>query len=379
MLLSCHHYSAASGWSTDLDHHLDSCDTLVIVFGPPDLKCVAAGLDELQRSFPQSHWTGCSTSGEIFGRAVTDDSLSVAIVRFERSRLKMTADRIDDPKESFRVGEQIVQALSEPDLKAILVLSDGLAVNGSELVKGMSAGVSSDVIITGGLAGDGDRFAQTWVIAEQVPKDKHVVAVGFYGDHAHIGCQSGGGWDVLGPEREVTHSKGNILYALDGQPALALYKKYLGDRAEGLPATGLLFPLGVRNSQDPNDLTVRTILAVSETDNSITFAGDIQQGARVRLMRANFDRLLDGASDAARDLQASEPHTEGALLAIAISCVGRRLVLGQRTEEIEAVLDELPQHTKLVGFYSYGEISTLTNGRCDLLNQTMTLTVIWEK
>ena len=169
---------------------------------------------------------------------------------------------------------------------------------------------------------------------------------------------------------------GNAL--VGGQPALQLYKKYLGDRAEGLPATGLLFPLSISSDDANEENVVRTILAVDEKNNSITFAGDIPQGSRVQLMRANFDRLIDGAADAAGAIDVSE-YKSGPLLSIAISCVGRRLVLGPRTEEeIDAALNSMPEGTKQIGFYSYGEISPLANGRCDLHNQTMTLTSLWE-
>jgi hypothetical protein len=189
---------------------------------------------------------------------------------------------------------------------------------------------------------------------------------------------SRGGWDLLGPEREVTHSEGNVLYSLDSQPALQVYKKYLGERARELPAAGLLFPLAIRNEEDIDGLTVRTILAIDEDQQSITFAGDIPEGRFVKLMRANFDRLVDGAANAAESISLDD-YPGGPALSLAISCVGRRLVLGPRIEEeTEAVLEALPPEVGQIGYYSYGEISPLASGRCDLHNQTMTLTLIWE-
>jgi hypothetical protein len=251
-------------------------------------------------------------------------------------------------------------------------------VNGSELVRGLNSKVSPSVVVTGGLAGDGDRFRRTWVLEDRRPQTGFVTAVGFYGDRIQIGHGSKGGWDRFGPERCVTRSKGNILFELDGRPALHLYKEYLGDRAAGLPATGLLFPLALRaNASDAKSL-VRTILAVDEREQSLTFAGDIPEGAFAQLMKANFDRLVQGASEAASSTKLS---TDGGpcTLAIAISCVGRRLVLGERTEEeIEATLDVLPKGTRQIGFYSYGELSPFTTGTCDLHNQTMTLTTLSE-
>jgi hypothetical protein len=165
---------------------------------------------------------------------------------------------------------------------------------------------------------------------------------------------------------------------LDGIPALSLYKTYLGDRAAGLPATGLLFPLAIRkHASDPRWL-VRTILATDEQTQSLTFAGDIPEGALAQLMQANFDRLVQGASEAALGTQDAVWDSRP-LLAIAISCVGRRLVLGQRTEEeLEATSKILPPQGRQIGFYSYGEISPLIDGSCDLHNQTMTLTTICE-
>ena len=237
------------------------------------------------------------------------------------------------------------------------------------------------MVVTGGLAGDGTHFKRTWVLKDRTPQSGYVTAVGFYGDHIRLGHGSKGGWDKFGPERQVTKSIGNVLYELDGRAALGLYKEYLGDRASGLPATGLLFPLAIRTSQAEGKVLVRTILAVDEATQSMTFAGDIPEGVFAQLMRANFDRLIQGASEAAAlttQHQNGSPSTSPTL-SIAISCVGRRLVLGERTEEeIEATLEILPKGSRQVGFYSYGEISPYKSGACDLHNKPMTLTTITE-
>ena len=124
---------------------------------------------------------------------------------------------------------------------------------------------------------------------------------------------------------------------------------------------------------------VRTILSVNEADHSMTFAGNMPEGAYARLMKANFDRLVDAASDAATSsftpFNSHKPE-----LAILISCVGRKLVLNQRVdEEVESVRSVLGPNTKITGFYSYGEISPLTNSvNCELHNQTMTITALSE-
>ena len=370
------HYDSANGWSLPGFPEMDSETTLLLVFGSAQAIEGNVPLEELLTAYPRAHILGCSTAGEIFGTTISDNSLAVAVCRFSHTTLRSTAVPIQNAAESFAVGEGIAKELAAADLRGVLVLSDGTNVNGSELVRGLNSILPASVVTTGGLAGDGDRFQKTWVIDHRNAVSGRISAVGLYGDHVMIGHGSKGGWDIFGPERLVTRSLGNVLFEIDGHPALDLYKKYLGDLASGLPANALLFPLSLRRGGGETARLVRTILSIDEKAGSMTFAGDIPQGSLVQFMRANFDRLVDGAMEAAQLAKKSQQHV-GHTLAIAISCVGRRLVLADRAEEeVEAVAEVLPENTHVVGFYSYGELSPYANGRCELHNQTMTLTTL---
>jgi hypothetical protein len=366
-----------TGWSAPLP----SCDgpgTLVMAYGAPGLVDAPSPLRELAAAYPRSVVVGCSTAGEIVDDAVSDDGLVVAVARFATTRLHLANERVRDAGESYACGQTLGRRLlaAEPALSSVLVLSDGLLVNGSALVSGLVAGTGGGTLVSGGLAGDGTRFGLTWVLVDGQPRTGYVSGVGFAGAEFRTAMSSHGGWDIFGPERRITRSAGNVLYELDGQPALALYKKYLGDQAAGLPATALLFPLTVRMPQDGRRPVVRSILGVDEQTQSMTFAGDVPEGACAQLMRASLDRLVDGAQNAGAEAGGA---AAGPTLAIAVSCIGRRLVLGRRTEdELEAAFDGLPDRSALVGFYSYGEIISSQPGTCDLQNQTMTLTTLWE-
>lgn len=368
----------SGAWSKEPDGALDSDRTLVVLFGASNFIDRPAPVQRVIDAYPRSKVIGCSSSGEIHGTRVLDDSIAVAVTKFDRASLRLANARISGTDESFAAGSEIARQLNAPDLRAALLLSDGLQVNGSELVRGVNSILPASVTVTGGLAGDGDRFKRTWVVADRRLAPGFVSAVGLYGDAVRVGHGSKGGWDAFGVERRVTRSKTNVLFELDGKPALELYKQYLGERASELPAAGLLFPLTLRSGPDDEKRLVRTILAVDEASQSMTFAGDIPEGWYAQLMCANFDRLIQGAGEAALSVGgagASGP----APLSIAISCVGRRLVLGERAEEeTEAALEILPANTRQIGFYSYGEISPHTSGHCDLHNQTMTLTTINE-
>ncbi|MCI4354994.1 MAG: FIST C-terminal domain-containing protein, partial [Thermoplasmata archaeon] len=277
MQLETTSWTPGVGWSTPLPSGLDSDHTLVLAFGDRQLEPSWEPIPDLRSAFPMAHIIGCSTAGQILDDTVTDGTLVVSIAEFASTRIAETATSISGPTDSFGAGERIAAALNAPDLRAVFVLSDGLAVNGSELVRGIESGIPSGTLITGGLAGDGDRFERTWVLSQDGPRAGNVTAIGLLGDEVVVGSGSFGGWDPFGPERLVTRSKGNVLYELDGQPALTLYKEYLGDRADGLPATALLFPLAVRATSEGPHRTVRTILAVDEADQSMTFAGDVPE------------------------------------------------------------------------------------------------------
>lgn len=380
MELLANRYTPAHGWAQPLPAHVDGPRTLVLAFAAPEFGDNPRPFAELSTAFPHSVVTGCSTAGEITGTAVSDSSISVAIARFEHSELRRASALVNDAADSCAAGAHLAQQLAGDDLRAVFVLSDGLHVNGTQLVESLTQHLPTGVVIVGGLAGDGSRFEKTWILDGGAPRGHGVCAVGFYGARLHVGHGCEGGWSDFGPERRITRSQGNVLFELDGKPALDLYKTYLGERAEGLPATGLLFPLSVRRrGPGQGELVVRTILGIDESQQSLTFAGDMPQDGIARLMRANIDKLIDSAGRAASAAALDAPEGRDALV-ISVSCVGRRLVLGQRTEEeVEMVGDCAPRHGAHVGFYSYGEISPSLRGTAsNLHNQTMTVTVFSE-
>lgn len=389
MQLETIRYQADSGWLPESMPEMDSEHTLVLLFGAAGLHDDTTPFAAVRQAYPSSCIIGCSTSGEIDSIDINDNTIIGAVIRFDNTELRRASARIESAAQSTQAGQKIARQLLRDDLRAILVLSDGIHVNGSQLVAGFNEVLPASVVVTGGLAGDGDRFARTWTLHDGLPTSGEVCAVGLYGDRVRVGHGSRGGWDIFGPERKVTRSRDNVLYELDGKPALELYKRYLGDRASELPAAALLFPLSLRSNSDDQKSIVRTILAIDEDEQSMTFAGDVPEGSLAQLMRANFDRLINASSEAAaqtrESIAASPPRSETAaeqeaMLAIAISCVGRRLVLGERTEEeLEVALESMPKGTVQIGFYSYGEISPFAPGTCDLHNQTMTLTTISER
>jgi len=371
-------FSKVNGWETLKQDHFDSNNfNLVLVFGSSMIFEDDAVYKIIRNDYPNADIIINTTSGEIYDTQVNDDTISLTAVCFEKTKIKTSSVLIDEMQNSREAGQSLASTLDHINLKNVLVISDGQKVNGSELVQGLQEHLPSGTIVTGGLAGDGSRFKRTLVGLNEPPIEGRIAVIGFYGDSLSVTYGSVGGWDSFGPERLITKSKANILYELDGKPALDIYKMYLGEYASELPGSGLLFPLSIRLS-DSEELVVRTILGVNEEEKSLTFAGNMPEGAYARLMKANFDRLIEGSSNAAQNSMNGNTHKPE--LAVLISCVGRKLVLNQRIEEeVEVIRAMYGNGTVITGFYSYGEISPSSKFmKCELHNQTMTITTFSE-
>jgi hypothetical protein len=372
-------YSEAVGWIKKSNNNLNQLAQLVFLFGNKKLLKKPQYIQEVRDAYPNAQIVGCSTAGEIYQDEILNNNIVCTAVWFEHTKIEIAEERINEMENSFFVGVSLAEKLSKDNLVHIMILSEGLNINGSELTKGLNNKLKGRISVTGGLAGDQINFAGTVIVHNQTVEKNLVLAIGFYSEHLQVGYGSMGGWDSFGVDREVTRSDGNILYELDGYPALKLYKQYLGHHASDLPASALLFPLSLRLKSSEIAL-VRTVLSIHEADGSMVFAGDIPQGEYVRLMKTNADRLIEGACDAAEmskiSLRNSQPD-----LAILISCVGRKMVLKQRTEEeLEIIRDVIGKNAAMTGFYSYGEICPIKpfENHCELHNQTMTITLFKE-
>ena len=369
-------WSEASGWTHEDGGAARGDVDLALVFGATG-PMLESCLPEIRRRYPNAYVCGGSTAGEIVGKEVRDDSVVVSAIELERTELRAAEVTVEKADDSLIAGRQLANAIPHDGLVHTFVLSDGLGVNGSDLVRGLCSGLPAGVATTGGRSGDGERFGRTYVCAGDSVAERRSVVLGFYGDHLRVGYSAMGGWDPFGPERRITRASRNVLYELDGRSALELYKRYLGEHAKSLPASGLLFPLTVRDSPTGEGVT-RAVVGVDEGEQSMTFAGDMPEGSFVRLMHANFDRLVDGACAAGRASQ--QMLGVPAELAILISCIGRKQLLKQRVEEeVEGVVDALPPETHTTGFYAYGELSPPAAGLpCTLQNQSMSVTLFSE-
>ena len=353
---------------------------IVFCFGERALLEDKDKITEVKKSYPSSPILYISTSGEIINNNVFDGSLTISALYFEKSKLDIFEFTTTEYQTSKLLAEAIVAKINKEGLKHLVIFSEGLNVNGTTLTNNLNQILPENVSVTGGLAGDSASFIKTVVGLNDNPSQDKLIVICFYGDNLHISYSSDGGWDNFGLTRTITKSKDNILYELDGEPALDIYKKYLGDKSKDLPASGLLFPLKISTNVNGNNVdVVRTILKINDMEKSLTFAGDVPEGSSATLMQANMDKIINAAGNAAES--ALKDDTKSPQFALLVSCVGRKLVLKERTEEeLESVRNVLGPDVAMTGFYSYGEICPISKDekKCSLHNQTMTITLFKE-
>lgn len=363
-------------WQNELNAKLDSENTLIVAFSTSHFQEIENGFRELSKTFPNALITGCSTTGEIYQDKIFDGTLAIAIAKFEKTQIIAHYAQVESIESSYDAGVALASSFKKEGLKSLYLLSDGLGLNGSELVKGLNHVFTKDVIVTGGMASDNGQFEKTWIFVNREPKSNYASAIGFYGKHLEVDYASEGGWNRFGLERKITScdTSTNTIYTIDNKPILELYKNYMGEHAQNLPASGLEFPFLVIDEED--DIKIRSLLSADEERQSITVYGDIEEGDKIVFLKGSPSYIVNGAQKAAQHLSYT---TTEPLLALTVSCIGRRSVLKDFVEdEIEIVSETLDDNVSQVGFYSYGEISTQASGKCALLNQTMTLALIWE-
>jgi hypothetical protein len=351
---------------------------LVLVFGNRFLLEDENLFEEIRALFPDGEIVFGSSCADITSSTVFENSISITGIEFEKSSFVIKKCNILNGEfDSFKTGSDLINQFPKEGLKYVFVVSEGSFINGSQLTKGMNNAANDKVLITGALCGDSERFEKTLASYNENPKQGEIVAVGFYSETLEVTSSIYGGWTPFGPERIVTKSEGNIMFELDNQPALDLYKRYLGKKSKDLPAAALLYPLNVKTKETKQTI-VRSILNIDEEKNAMILAGDIPEGSIVQLMMTNVDNIASASERAAK--QALELRKNKPELAMLVSCIGRKLVLDQRVEEeIEEVIEVIGEDTTITGFYSYGEIAPFHGEMsCQLHNQTMTVTLLSE-
>jgi hypothetical protein len=318
---------------------------------------------------------GCSTAGEI----ATDgpSEASVVVAAFGGDGFSVATALAEGASKDLRgAGAAVASCLAEVEdrpHRVLLLLTDGLAGDQQEIVRGAYGVLGAGVPLVGGCAGDDLRMTETFqVYGDRVLTDA-VVAAGIASD-APLGIGVRHGWRRVGEPMLVTSSQGNRVYSLDNEPALDVYLRHLGlpdlaaSSAEDLTRIALTHPLGL--GRRAGEEQVRFIGGGDFAERSLTCIAEVPQGALVWLMEGDDASVLD-ATDAACHDSLLALDGRPAVGVLVFDCIARRGVLGQ--EGIKTEIDRVAASAggaPVAGFYTYGEIAR-TRGMSGFHNQTL--------
>lgn len=333
---------------------------LLIAFASTELD-PAGALAGLRAGLPDTRIVGCTSYAEINSSEVLSGSLTAMGLCFDGIEFRTFAHTTGtDP---FEAGVSFAREVRAFDPNLLLLFPDGLAYNSTRLLLGIQHVLGQKFPIIGGIAADDAKFERTYQFHDDRCLTGAVVGVALKGP-IEVATAARCGWRPVGAARTATKVvDGNVLLELDGEPALGIYRQFLGERWAEMPSVAVEFPIGIvggelgsqRMDEDGEILLLRAIKAIDEERQAIVFGGDLPEGARVRMARANKDDVIAGANAAGEEVAARMPTPSFALV---FDCMARKVALGPRyKEEVQHTFARLGPELPKVGFHTFGELS----------------------
>ncbi len=360
-------FENVSELESQIDENLiDSPQMLIQLFyANTDLTQIKLIQEYFKNFFPSSVLIGTTTDGIIDKGKVYVKAESVAtFTSFEQTNLSsVLIENKENNTSSYDMGKLLAEKIIVDDTQAIISFADGIYTNGEEYIKGINS-ISSDITISGGLAADNGELVKTYVFDKEQIVSNGVVGVSLNGQKLKVTTSYSFDWMPIGKEMLVTKAIKNRVYEIDGITTVDIYKKYMGpELAENLPQVGIEFPLITIQ----NGVSVGRAVLFKHKDGSLTFAGNIAEGEKVRFGVGNIETILKNSDYNVRKMLESMKNKSEAVFVY--SCMARRRFMK------DYILDELEAFSpigEMAGFFTYGEFFS-NEGSAQLLNGTMTI------
>ncbi len=319
---------------------------------------------------PKASIIGATTCGEISNSGSLTNSTILSFSTFKNT--KIHTEIIEHTTSSFHTGQSITKRLpynQNEDLKLIISFTDGLNTNGEEYLNGISS-INENIIVSGGLAGDNEKFLETFVFTQDGITNNGAVAAAFYNKDLKVFTDYSFNWEAVGKKHIVEKSDKNRVYQISGRTPVSFYEHYLGDDISRLlPAIGIEFPLVIKK----DDVTIARSILAKHDDGSLSFAGNIPQGSVVQFGHGDVQMIINKGVDNVKNI--IENPVESIFI---FSCMARRALL---QEDVNLEIMPLREIAPIAGFFTYGEFyHNCGDKMCHtkLLNQTMTIVAISE-
>ena len=321
---------------------------------------------------------GASSGSNFIDGEIESDFIAILLLDIaqEQYKIELVGSEAGTTSEiAAQIGRQGLAGFNKPEF---LIISGGLTTDGDEIIEGIENACGKGTTIFGGLAADALKMQRTYVFTNGRITDNGLLALIFDGEKIDLNGLAIGGWRPVGMERTITRSRGNVLYAIDNEPALDFITRYSGiktlvfDNAlNSLLSSNFQLQLQ-RENKHP---VMRTPMYANPDDHSIVFAASVPEGSRIRLCLLPGFEVIEESLSEFRQYKKEQTEADAMLM---FSCAGRQLSLGPfASEEINGVKDiwDVP----MAGFFCFGEIGRVINGSNEFHNMTCSLALLKEK
>jgi hypothetical protein len=368
---------AAVGHSEDVDAEdaareaLDACEVALagaapiaaIVFAG-SMKDPSALLAAIAAAHPNLPVVGSTAMAELSSRiSHAESSFAVMMLASDTVTVSVgfATDAVGDERGAARRAVDMARArlVSEPRL--CIAFSNAVRVNISHVIEGLTSALGNDVPVVGGASAC--EFTGDLEVRELCGTDvlKESVVVMLLGGRLRFAYAMDRGWTPIGTAHVATKTMDNIVVEIDGRPALDIYKQYLGAPGHA----GAMFvhhPLAVFEGSS-TDFYLRAGFAEGPVPGSIVTAGNVPQGATLRLTEYQREHVVEAAALAAREARRQWGAGDPAA-ALVFTCSTRKTVLGTWTaREVDALRAALPESTPFAGFYAFSELAPFSPGK----------------
>jgi len=338
---------------------------LQVFTGICDITYIQNLVDTIKEMLPHIKIIGTTTSGEIIDGKAQDNTTVLSFSIFDKTEIQTYITEVTS--DSQETAENLISQFTKADPTVAIVFADGLCVNGEEFINTFVT-YDENLIIAGGMAADNADFKQTIVFTEKRVVSPGVVTALLYNKQLHVATKASFGWESIGKRMTITRAEKNRVYEIDGQRAVEIYAKYLGeDIAYHLPQVGVEFPLIVKK----NGMEIPRAVVVKKRDGSLVFSGNIKEGEKVTFGYGNLHSILQYGQNIYDDKRIWKSES-----IFVYSCMARKQLLG---ENVNDELLPLQNICNVSGFFTYGEFYVESQyHNHELLNETMTVLALSE-
>lgn len=329
-------------------------------------------LQEIDRAFPDIELIGCTTDGELSSvLEFQQDSIVLTVFYGEGVEIRAAVGRniSQDPEGIARATAAAVKREFNLPIRLAIALPESLTTSAVSILRGLEAGLGDNIPLFGGAAAEPREVQRTYQFYKTEVFSDAVPILLFAGD-IQFSHGLASGWQPMGKRSQITKVDKNIIYEIDGKPALDFYHHYLNDYKPDSAYPLAVFPPGEER------FFLRGAISYDLEEGSVKVSGDVPEQSIVQITDTTLEDVVNASAasfaEAWKNYAGTEPKA-----ALCFSCAWRRWVMGTRAnEEYQALAPALQDKIPASGFYTYGEVAPLQDNGQTFFHNTTFVTLL---